>query len=241
MPDLLIYDYSGGAHCCDTVKHIICSNPPVLVAQLSGCDGTPIYKQLTGDGHFELVIADDAYAYWNASFMASPAPETIFRIRNGHYEIAGDLMRQRAPSAQETATTLKELQHRLSRYDLFLARNNDPNQVADVKLTPEEQADDDFFGLEGWYQNDVCIPPAVWRFLLDLIYSGQIDQAVDALDTMWPPGKSGKNEFANDLLDMILRGSWFGGELPWAPELETAFEQHFPAPILSPENKPTHR
>ena len=69
----------------------------------------------------------------------------------------------------------------------------------------------------------------MWDLLLDLIYSGQIDAAVNALDSMWPPGKAHKAEFANDLLTMI-RGSWYGSHLPWFKELESIFSKHYPPP-----------
>ena len=69
----------------------------------------------------------------------------------------------------------------------------------------------------------------MWDLLLNLIYSGQIDATVNALDTMWPPGKAHKAEFANDLLAMI-RGSWYGSHLPWFKELESIFSKHYPPP-----------
>ena len=68
VPDLLIYDYSGGAHCCSTVKHIVCSDPPVLTAQISGWHSTPVYRNLDGDGHYEKILGDASYAYWNACY-----------------------------------------------------------------------------------------------------------------------------------------------------------------------------
>ena len=227
VPDILIYDYSGGAHCCATVKHIVCSDPPVLTAQISGWHCTPAYRDLDGDGRYEMIIHDASYAYWNACYAASPQPEVIFRIRNGHYEIAGDLMRSHAPAADKWKTDIKDLQHQLARYDQFIARrNSQTNENTEVKLAPEEEVDDNFFSGQAWRADGVCIPPAVWELLLNLIYTGQIDTAVNALDTMWPAGKPHKAEFANDLLGMI-RGSWYGRHLPWFNELEKAFAQHY--------------
>jgi len=230
VPDLLILDYSGGAHCCSTVKHIVCSDPPVLTAQISGWHSKPSYRDLDGDGRYEMIIGDASYAYWNACYAASPKPQVFFRIRHGHYEIAGDLMRNNAPSAVSIEIDVAELQHQLSRYNSFvIRRNSQTNDNAEVKLTPEEQTDDDFFIGQAWREDGVCIPAPVWDLLLDLIYSGQIDAAVNALDSMWPPGKAHKAEFANDLLTMI-RGSWYGSHLPWFKELESIFSKHYPPP-----------
>ncbi len=228
LPEFLIYDYSGGAHCCATVKHIVCSDPPVLTAQISGWHNTPCYRDLDGDGRYEMIIRDSAYAYWNACYAASPQPEVIFRIRKGHYEMAGDLMRGRSAPAQDTEATLTDLKHRLARLDLFLARSQ-TDRPSQAEPTEEEKADEDFFFGQCWYEDGVRIPPAVWEFLLDLIYTGQINVAATALDSMWPPSKPHKAAFANDLLEMI-RGSWYGRRLPWFNELESAFAQHYTPP-----------
>lgn len=56
VPDLLVYDYSGSVHCCNTIKHIVCSDPPVLTAQICGWHSRPSYRDLDGDGRYEMVI-----------------------------------------------------------------------------------------------------------------------------------------------------------------------------------------
>jgi len=227
VPEILVWDYSGGAHCCTSVKHIVCSDPPRLVAQISGWHSSPVYQDLDGHGHYVMILNDSAYAYWNACFALSPAPEVIFYLRHGHYEIAGELMRRHARPADKIQADVLALQHELARYDRFLARNDDTNATPAAKPTAEEQADDDFFFGQAWEAEGVCIPPAVWDLLLELIYTGQVDATVNALDTMWPAGKPHKEEFANDLLGMV-RGSWYGSRLPWFGQLEQAFARHYP-------------
>jgi hypothetical protein len=221
VPDLLVYDYSGGAHCCTTVKHIVCSVPPALTAQISGWHADPEYKDLDSDGKFEMHIRDTSYAYWNACYAASPSPKVVFRVENGRYHIAGELMRQQGRTSTDTANRLKEFTHRLSRLDLVLARYRDRSKPKRV-LSAEEEADDDFFGGEGWHKGDVHLPSDVWAFLLDLIYSGRVKEAAQALDTMWPPGKPYQQDFAGDLYGMIA-ASPYGPLLPWFGEIKSAF------------------
>ena len=221
VPDLLVYDYSGGAHCCSTVKDIVCSDPPVLTAEVSGWHAHPEYKDSDGDGKYEMHLRDTSYAYWNACYAASPSPDVVFLIENGRYYIAGDLMRRQGGSSNVTAKRLKELKHRLSRTDLMLARYRDKSESKRI-LSAEEKADDDFFGFDGWHKGDVHIPPNVWAFLLDLIYSGRVKEAAQALDTMWPPGKPHQQDFAKDLLE-IIAASPYGSLLPWFDEIGPEF------------------
>lgn len=228
VPDLLILDYSGGAHCCSTVKHIVCSNPPVLTAQISGSHCRPSYSDLDGDGRYEMTIGDASYAYWNACYAASPEPRVVFRILHGHYLMDADLMRSNAPAADTVGDDIKTLQHRLSRYDVMASRTN---QTAKSTLTAEEEADDNFFFGDAWHPDDgsIRIPSPVWKLLLALVYSGQIDATINALNTIWPANKGHKAEFANDILAMI-GNSWYGRHLPWFDELKKAFAQHYPPP-----------
>ena len=94
------------------------------------------------------------------------------------------------------------------------------------KLTDEEQADAGYFGDECWSDGDVIIPPAAWSLLLSLVYSGQVDQSILALESIWPGGKPGQAAFAQALLEAV-RGSWYGSRLPWFDELEAAFERRY--------------
>lgn len=225
-PDLLLYDYSGGAHCCSSVKHIVCSDPPVLAAQIAAWHSDPAYEDLDGDGRYEMRVGDSAYAYWNACFAASPVPEVVFRIRKGRYEMAGDLMRKRGPTAKEARAAANEIRKRLSRFDAYVARSQRPDEPG-RKVSAEEEADRDFFDPQGWRNEAILIPPCVWDLLLRLVYSGQIESAAATLDTIWPAGKPGKGDFARDLLAQIA-GSWHGRRLPWFDQLDTTFNRRFP-------------
>lgn len=199
-PDLLIYDYSGGAHCCTSVKHIVCSDPPVLVAQIAGWHDVPVYKDVDNDGRYEMSLCDSSYAYWNACFACSPMPRVIYRIERGRCEMAGDLMAGGGPGRQETEAYIRKWQQTLQRFSEI---DRKCRQNPDYNLTPEEGEVVDLFWGMTWHTEDgvVCIPPDVWGFLLDLIYSGRIHEAAAALDAVWPGDWGYRNTFANDLLE----------------------------------------
>jgi hypothetical protein len=225
VPDLLLYDKSEGDYGLFSVKHIVCSDPPVLTAQIYGWHTEPVCQDLDEDGRYEIVVSDPAFADWNAFYFESPRPLVIYRMHQGRYELAGDLMRHHALPQEEVQAGIDDLHHRLSRLDYWQSRLADPNNFRGNQ-TADEQADDDFFVTMGWDKMTVQIPPMVWGFLLDLIYRGQVDQAVEALQTVWPAGRPGRNLFASELLGMI-QGSAYGSQLPWMPELETKFGTAF--------------
>lgn len=229
-PDLLVYDYSGGAHCCSAIKHIACGDPPVLVAQISGWHSTPRYEDIDGDGRYELLVNDCSYAYWNACYADSPQPLVIFRIRNGRYEMAGDLMRREGPSPEEVASIAAGLRHRLARVDHYRARRE---MRGDRGLSAEGEADNEFFPGFAWRNEEVIIPSPVWELLLDLIYSGRVEEALHALDAMWPAGRPGQGDFTRDLMDVIA-ASWYGQRLPWYRELVEAVLRRNPGQVHDP-------
>jgi hypothetical protein len=67
---------------------------------------------LDSDPALELPMHDWAFAYWNACFAASPAPEVIFKYSGGQYKVALNLMRKlprRQAELIETAAKIKSL------------------------------------------------------------------------------------------------------------------------------------
>lgn len=102
QPNLVISSWTGGAHCCfsflifelgDTFRHL---------ATIDTKDSDLAhFEDRDGDANLEFVLWDFAFAYWNASFAASPAPQIVLRYENDGYHIAEDLMRAPAPSESE--------------------------------------------------------------------------------------------------------------------------------------------
>ncbi len=124
-PDLILYEWTGGAH-CDYIAYVIeLGSPCRLLAAINGQHGVPCFRDMDGDGMPEVIIRDWTYAYWPVCFATAPAPQVILKWRNGKYELAAELIRTPVPSGNELATmalrTRKEWEKSVSnKYDRAL-------------------------------------------------------------------------------------------------------------------------
>lgn len=99
VPDLLIAEFTGGAHCC-SVYHFFTLDDDVGLRPLSTIDaghGLLEFADLDGDGVRELKTQDWTFAYWNTSFAGSPAPDVVLRWRGNRCVVAPDLMQRPPP------------------------------------------------------------------------------------------------------------------------------------------------
>lgn len=95
VPNMVIWSWSGGIHCCfnlalyeigEQFRHIQTID---LQHTYEVC-----FTNLDDDAALELPIQDWTFAYWNAPFCGSPAPEVILKYIGGQYTPALGLMRQ---------------------------------------------------------------------------------------------------------------------------------------------------
>lgn len=113
VPDLIVHDYSGGAHCCLTY-YIFELDPhagPRPLATLNALHGHFAFEDADGDGRVECFGRDWTFAYWETSFAGSPAPEIVLRFRSGRFVLADDLMRTPAPLEAELAAMTDRILH----------------------------------------------------------------------------------------------------------------------------------
>ncbi len=102
FPNMVVTEWSGGAHCCFNFYIFELGKSFRLVDKLDAGDGDlSHFADLDSDGLLEFVTADWTFAYWNSSFAGSPAPKVILRFDNDKYHLARDLMRKPSPSAEE--------------------------------------------------------------------------------------------------------------------------------------------
>lgn len=82
-PEVLLDLYTGGAHCC--FYTVIFHWTGTKYATLAKLWGDPGYKleDLDHDGRFELVSADDRFAYAFTDYADSALPVQIFRYEHG--------------------------------------------------------------------------------------------------------------------------------------------------------------
>ena len=101
------------------------------------------------------------------------------RYENDHYVIAPELMAKPAPTEEELRTLAAEL------------REDYRGMVEDEFLSRQWPA---YIGL--------------WEEMLDLLYAGQEDAALQLFDLAWPPEVDGKDEELEDFAETVV-GSFF--------------------------------
>lgn len=86
-PDVVLDLYSGGAHCC-TVVQIFSFDPGTSsYAETERVFGDPDARivDLSHDGRFEFLTADDTFAYRFTDYAASGLPIQILTFANGRF------------------------------------------------------------------------------------------------------------------------------------------------------------
>ena len=87
QPNVVLDIYTGGAHCC-SIAQVFTFNPGTKTyAKVERNFGDPGYRleDLSHDGHFEFVTADDAFAYTFTDFAASGLPLQILTFTGSRF------------------------------------------------------------------------------------------------------------------------------------------------------------
>ncbi len=111
LPDLIIGEWTGGAHCC-FVFYVFELGAERLrkVATIDAKHSDLVYfEDVDHDGRFEFLINDWTFAYWRTGFMQSPAPDVILRFRDGKFRMALELMRKPSPKDEVLAQRAKDI------------------------------------------------------------------------------------------------------------------------------------
>ena len=85
-PSVLLEGFSGGAHCCATLKAVVPTAGRLKVIEFEAIDGDSdktFPKDIDGDGVADFVRADDRFQYAFASHAGSFSPPMIFNIYKG--------------------------------------------------------------------------------------------------------------------------------------------------------------
>ncbi len=100
IPDLVVENFSGGAHCCYEFWIYELGKDFSKLLELSG-DAEPKLVDLDNDGIYEIKHSTSLFAYWHACYACSFLPEYILSYKNGHYSLAKELMKKKAPDDKE--------------------------------------------------------------------------------------------------------------------------------------------
>jgi hypothetical protein len=108
--DLVISEYSGGAHCCLTF-HLFELEPKFRkIGPIDAKDGDvgPHFVQVAGTPGLAIQIKDWTFSCWKTEYARSRAPTVILVYSDDEYRVAPDLMRSEAP-------TIKDLEERATK------------------------------------------------------------------------------------------------------------------------------
>jgi hypothetical protein len=101
-PNLILGEWTGGAHCCFIFHVFELSIPVREIASIDAEDSDYAhFEDLDHDGIYEFVGWDYTFAYWRAAFLQSPAPAIVLRFDGSRYKLAPDLMSKPALSGEE--------------------------------------------------------------------------------------------------------------------------------------------
>jgi hypothetical protein len=110
VPNLVVSEYTGGAHCCLSF-HIFEIGKEFRKIGVLDAKHSDLahFEERSGEKGLVFVANDWAFAYWNASFAQSPAPEVILRFSDGRYRLAVDLMRKPAPPYETVEEQIRQV------------------------------------------------------------------------------------------------------------------------------------
>ena len=171
-PNVIVNEWSGGAHCC-FIFHVLELGTPVREVAAIRADDSDYahFEDLNHDGKFEFVVWDFTFAYWHTGFAQSPAPRVVLRFSGTRYKLASDLM-SKAPLSAEELT----------------------KKAAELKNTE-------------W--DDGYPPPELWGTMLDLIYTGNSEEAWKLVPAVWKPNGVSERQFFIDFCAQLSKSRYF--------------------------------
>ena len=159
IPNLVISEYSGGAHCCSTYHIYELGDEFREVDTIETRDGGMVFTNLTDSVIPEIQMADWGYAYVFTCFAASHAPDIVLQYTDGKYQVATNLMFTEPPTDDEFTAIVQE--------------------IKTTYATPAE-GETNVVPPNIWGSNAI-----LWDKMLDLTYQGHVDLALQLFDQCW--------------------------------------------------------
>ncbi len=101
IPNLLISQWTGGAHCCHFLYIFELGQNFKLIGKIDAGSSNIKITDLDHDNSPEIIFWDGAIDYQFASFAHSPKGKIILKFQNGSYSLATRLMEKPLPSQKE--------------------------------------------------------------------------------------------------------------------------------------------
>jgi len=201
--NIVIKHWSGGAHCCHSVTVFELGPTLKVLGRFDGEDSTPFFKDLNGDGIYEVLMRDSTFAYWNECYAGSPLPPLAFHYHDRHYSLATDIMRDQLDDeyVRELMGNASRLREEIRVAAKDAGQPEQPpgawNGMEDAAIRfvngtdRNERRIQAYFEYEPWY----WLPSELWGVMLDLIYGGRAKKADEFFIQAWPVGLAGSAEF----------------------------------------------
>ena len=187
IPNLVVMESSGGNSfplSCEVFS---------LGEQFRLIQGLPEGKfaDINQDGKLDCIAYQRGFTFWHACHAGSPAPKLVYEYCGHDYLLAPALMYQPLPEDEVINQTIEEVKRRCAK-------------VKKEKLNDHHC----------WNYKDVYIDSSVWRYMLDLMFSGHPDEAYDFLNQVWPEGEEGKSNFIYDFEKRLKRYTIWSALVP---------------------------
>lgn len=101
IPNLIVSEYTGGAHCCGIDYVFELGETFRLVDIIPTTHSGGKFQDLDGDGIAEFLFNDWHFAYWSTPFAGSPSPGVVMSYQDNAWRPAPELMCQPAPDLGE--------------------------------------------------------------------------------------------------------------------------------------------
>jgi hypothetical protein len=111
VPNLVVNEWSGGAHCCYKYFIFEIGKHFKKIATLDAGDGDGAhFEDRRRDNRLQFIANDWTFAYWHTDFADSPAPDIILTYQYGSYILDFNLMRKPPPTQMEIEDKIKAVQ-----------------------------------------------------------------------------------------------------------------------------------
>jgi hypothetical protein len=109
-PDVILNEWSGGAHCCYQFHVLELGNTVRQITTIDAEDSDYAhFEDLDHKGIYEFLGWDFTFSYWHTSFEGSPAPKIILRFNGKNYALAPSRMAKPLPSRDTLVQTQTQI------------------------------------------------------------------------------------------------------------------------------------
>ena len=187
---IVINSYSGGAHCCYQTTIVDLGRTFKIIANVEGKNSPVELLKNSNSELFKIEIIDWSYTYLWTSFSKSPAPKVTLIYSDGKYVPDIKAMQKAELSTEALASEITKINSK--KYMNFKYAYG---QQLDYLDEQRRRSNDEYLG-------------NLLSLVLDLIYSGNYEQATEIINKTWPSDKNSRLLLINDLKASITKSPY---------------------------------